>query len=147
MDTGTQGTNLVSTSFMAVYGIPYTTKEPEKIGMAVKGSYTKSSQTTTLDIVIDGKRMTSTFDLAPLAHCEIILGSPMLYENGAVMECREGTLTFRKSGKRRPLTDSKQKTSMPTVTEDYLRARFPKLFPHKFVLRLPPLCAKMNHDI
>ncbi len=133
---------------MAVHGIPYTNKEPEKIGMAVKGSYTKSSQSAVLDVVIDGRRMTSTFDLAPLAHYDIILGSPMLYENGAIIDCGQGTVTFGSPGRKRQQPDIVQKTSMATtVTEDYLRTRFPKLFPHEFELRLPPLRPKLNHHI
>jgi predicted aspartyl protease len=157
IDTGTEGTNLISTNFMYTNGInstPYDT--PIAIRMATKGSRSTSAAYVTLPVQLgDAPSFNARFDVAPLGGGrDAILGMPFLHDVKAIIDPYSGTVRLQELGGvviqcAPPASQLVKQSAAIQKIEDFVQ-RFPKLFSEESVTQatLPPLRAPgLNHRI
>ena len=100
LDTGTVGTNLMSTNWAQTNQIHTTkTEQPCEIKMATKNSRTSANYSATADVnIADGKNITCEFLLVPIASYDVILGMPFMTEARVILDPAESKATFKDHG-------------------------------------------------
>jgi hypothetical protein len=154
LDTGTTGTNLMSSSWNQMHNV--TTKElptPITIHMAAKGSKINANRFAWAPMEIKpgnlGKERTKFFIVAVSSY-DVILGMPFLQEHHVVLNTADSTAYFPKHDVTIQCTTRQAKTfATSSATEEIppFDKMFPKLFPEKEPEGLPPLREGCNHII
>jgi hypothetical protein len=154
LDTGTTGTNLMSSSWAQTHNI--TSKElptPITIHMAAKGSKTNANRFAWAPVEIKpenlGKERTK-FLIVAVSSYDVILGMPFLQEHHVVLNTVDSTAYFPKHDVTIQCATRQAKTfAMSSATEEMppFDKMFPKLFPEKEPKGLLPLREGCNHII
>jgi hypothetical protein len=162
LDTGTRGTNLMSSSWAQTHNIP--TKNlptPITIHMAAKGSKTNANREAYANIEIKmGHAVKTKFLIVAISSYDIILGMPFLQTNQVILNTANSTAHFDRlnytiqCAVRQPRTlaivasaatipDSEQ------IVEDIppFDKIYPTVFPEKEPEGLPPLRPGCNHIV
>jgi hypothetical protein len=155
LDTGTTGTNLMSSSWAAqTHNV--TTKElptPITIHMAAKGSKTNANRFAWAPVEIKpenlGKERTK-FLIVAVSSYDVIVGMPFLQEHHVVLNTVDSSAYFPKHDVTIQCATKQAKTlATSSATEEIppFDKMFPKLFPEKEPEGLPPLREGCNHII
>jgi hypothetical protein len=154
LDTGTTGTNLMSSSWAQTHNV--TTKElptPITIHMAAKGSKTNASRFAWAPVEIKpgnlGKERTK-FLIVAVSSYDVILVMPFLQEHHVVLNTADSTAYFPKHDVTIQCATRQAKTfTTSSATEELppFDKMFPKVFPDKEPEGLPPLREGCNHII
>ena len=150
LDSGTTGTNLMSTSFAQTNNIQMRELHPPvTIMMATKGSKTVAKYSATTKVEIKkGTTVETKFDIVPITSHNVILGMPFLIKNNVVLDPAGGRAVFKDHNysvkcAKRPVT-ALMTTAATNKLPDF-RKEFPEVFPEKVPEELPPLREGCNH--